>query len=275
MLDRLRRKHALTLRAATVVAIVIVLKLVAHRLGWEFLSVNPLFSGIVAANVFLMGFLLSGVLTDFKESERLPGELAASLDVFADEAACIHARTRSPVALEFLGCVETLGRSIDAWLHKQERSGVLMDRVSELNRFFLALEPLTQPNFIVRLKQEQHALRRMLIRIHTIRETSFISSGYRLAELTTALLAVGLICARIDPFYESLFVVSVIMFLLSYLILLIRDLDNPFGYYEGGSTEDVSLKPLDDSLARMAARRETAARQPGERGDDSLHEGRH
>lgn len=255
MLDRLRRTHALTLRAALVVAIVVALKLAAHRMGWEFLSVNPLFSGIVAANVFLMGFLLSGVLSDYKESERLPGELAASLDVFADEADCIHARTQSPVALEFLDFVAALGGSIDAWLHKRERSGVLMDRVSELGRHFLALEPLTQPNFIVRLKQEQHALRRMLIRIHTIRETSFISSGYRLAELTTLLLGAGLVFARIDPFYESLFVVSVIMFLLSYLILLIRDLDNPFGYYEGASTEDVSLKPLHDCLARMEARR--------------------
>jgi len=33
--------------------------------------------------------------------------------------------------------------------------------------------------------------------------------------------------------------------------LLIQDLDNPLGYYEGGSVEDVSLKPLDDAIARL------------------------
>jgi hypothetical protein len=44
------------------------------------------------------------------------------------------------------------------------------------------------------------------------------------------------------------------MFLLSYLILLIRDLDNPFGYYEGSSGEDVSLKPLEDCIARIKSR---------------------
>jgi hypothetical protein len=253
MLDRLKRKHALTLGACTVVTIVIILKLGVHRLGWEFLSLSPLFSGIVAANVFLMGFLLSGVLSDYKESERMPGELAASLELFSDEAVSIYERTKNPVALEFLGFVKGFAISIHAWFHKKERTGVLMDRVAEFNRFFLAFEPLTQPNFIVRLKQEQHLLRRTLIRIHTIRETSFISSGYRIAELTTALLAVGLIFVNIDPFYESLFVVVVIMFLLSYLILLIKDLDNPFGYYEGGSNEDVSLKPLEDCIARISA----------------------
>ena len=81
-------------------------------------------------------------------------------------------------------------------------------------------------------------------RIHTIRETTFISSGYLLADLTTFFLCIGLILAKIEPFYKSLFFVSVISYLMIYLLLLIRDLDNPFGYYERFSGEDVSLKPL-------------------------------
>jgi hypothetical protein len=39
-----------------VVGIIIGLKLAAHSLGWEILSLNPLFSGIIATNIFLMGF---------------------------------------------------------------------------------------------------------------------------------------------------------------------------------------------------------------------------
>ena len=35
-----------------------------------------------------------------------------------------------------------------------------------------------------------------------------------------------------------------------YLLMLIRDLDNPFGYHERGSGEDVSLKPLEDATSR-------------------------
>ena len=61
----------------------------------------------------------------------------------------------------------------------------------------------------------------------------------------------GLVLVKIDPFYESLFFVGVITFLLRFLGLLIQDLDNPFGYYEGDSVEDVSLKPLDDVIARL------------------------
>jgi len=59
-------RHRLLLRVSTVVAVVVGAKLLVHFLGLEMISINPLFSGIVAANVFLMGFLLSGVLSDFK-----------------------------------------------------------------------------------------------------------------------------------------------------------------------------------------------------------------
>ena len=76
----LSKSSRLFLRAAIIVGVIITLKLLAHYAGWESISLNPLFSGIVTANVFLMSFLLSGVLSDYKESERLPGELATSLN---------------------------------------------------------------------------------------------------------------------------------------------------------------------------------------------------
>jgi len=63
---KIKKKYQLVLRVALVVGIVIFLKLIAHWVQWEIISLNPLFSGIVAANVFLMGFLLSGVLGDYK-----------------------------------------------------------------------------------------------------------------------------------------------------------------------------------------------------------------
>jgi hypothetical protein len=261
MHDRLRRRYALVLRSLVFVLLIVALKLGAHLAGWEILSLNPLFSGIVAANVFLMGFLLSGVLSDFKESERLPGELAASLTVFADEAAALHDRAHSTLALEFLASIEDLARATHAWFHKRERSADLMAKVSGLGTFFVKFEPVMQANYIVRLKQEQSSLRRTLIRIHTVRETSFVSSGYLIAQWTTAFLALGLILAKIDPFYESLFFVGVISFLLVFLNLLIQDLDNPFGYYDQASAEDVSLKPLEDVWRAVELRRLAIAAQ--------------
>jgi hypothetical protein len=52
------KTRSLLLNAAITVIVVAGIKLGVHWLGWEVISLNPLFSGIVAANVFLMGFLL-------------------------------------------------------------------------------------------------------------------------------------------------------------------------------------------------------------------------
>jgi len=258
MFRRIGRKHARIIgNALVVVAVVIALKAVAHALGWEVLSLNPLLSGIVAADVFLMGFLLSGVLADFKESEKLPGEVAAALEIMHDEAASMAQRATGPTAIPAADAVTAgvrdLALSLQDWFYKKQRTSELMTTLGDLSPRLLALESPAQAASIARIKQEQHALRRAVVRIHTIRETSFISSGYLIAELTTGLLSLALILSKIEPFYESLFIVGVIVFLLAFLLLLIGDLDNPFGYYEKHSSEEVSLKPLDDAIARMGA----------------------
>jgi len=106
------RKYRLALKVTLIVGVVILLKLIAYWFGWEVISLNPLFSGIVAANVFLMGFLLTGVLTDYKESERLPGELAASIESIAEEALTIYKNKNAPAAKECLTSLYQLTTSI-------------------------------------------------------------------------------------------------------------------------------------------------------------------
>lgn len=248
------KAHRIFYRVLPLLGGLVVAKLVMHRFGVEVLSINTLFSGLIGANVFLMGFLLSGVLSDYKESERLPGEMAAILATLADELQSIHRRSHAPVALAALAHLSLLGATLHRWMHKQERTRAVMGLIGGLNDHFLAVEGHTQANFIARLKQEQSALRKIVIRIHTIRETDFISSGYFIARTTTLLLLLGLVFARIEPFYESLFFLGLVSYLLLFLLFLIRDLDNPFGYYENESSEDVSLKPLEDAMADLEAR---------------------
>ena len=50
----INNRHRLLLRVSAIVAVVVGAKLLVHFLGWEIISINPLFSGIVAANVFIL-----------------------------------------------------------------------------------------------------------------------------------------------------------------------------------------------------------------------------
>lgn len=231
---------------------IIILKLILDKFGLEPLSLSPLFNSIVAANVFLLGFLLAGTLSDYKESERLPGELAASIETLYDEFEITYKNKKSSVAKEAINLLSDFNASLIKWFYKKERTKTLMDKICRFNDIFLEFEKLTQPNFIVRLKQEQHIIRRNLIRIHTIRETSFVAVGYAIAELTTALLLIGFLFAKIEPFYESLFFIAVVAFLMIYMIALIKELDNPFEHYsEKEEFVSVSLKPLYDIQKRL------------------------
>jgi predicted membrane chloride channel (bestrophin family) len=249
---RINKQYRLLLRVGAMVVAVVGTKLLVHFLGWEALSINPLFSGIIAANVFLMGFLLSGVLSDFKESERLPGELSACLENLAQEVSGIRIAKPEAGVGSCLILLSQLSKDILSWFHKKHQTAELLEHLNDLTPQFAVMEQWTQATLVARLKQEQGNLRRTLVRIHTIRETSFISAGYMLADITTFLLCLGLILAKIEPFYESLFFGGVISYLMIFLLMLIRDLDNPFGYYERYSGADVSLKPLEDTARRLA-----------------------
>ncbi len=246
-------KWGLTFQVLPIVVLVILFKLVSHYFGFEFLPLSPLMGTVISANVFLIGFLISGVLSDYKESEKLPGDLACSLESLVDEGLYISINKKGPAATRLIHHARLLTASIIGWLHKQEKTESLMDKVSALNAIFAELEPHTQANFIVRIKQEQNTLRRTITRIHTIRETEFNPAGYAIAEILTVILCIGLIFTKIDPYYESIFFVAFVSFIMIYMVFLIKSFDNPFSYYDDENlTEDISLKPLQALQQRLS-----------------------
>ncbi|OHB60682.1 MAG: hypothetical protein A2Y12_04880 [Planctomycetes bacterium GWF2_42_9] len=249
---KLSPKWTLAFKVLPFVAVIIILKFVIHYFEAEFLSLSSLFTAVVSANIFLIGFLISGVLVDYKESEKIPGDMAACIETMADECAILHKSKNSPAAHKCLAHLLDFNNSLIDWFYKKERTATILDKISAFNEYFIDFEPQTQANFIVRLKQEQNLIRKMVYRVHTIRETSFLGSGYAIVELITAVLVIGLVFIQIDPYYESIFFVAFVSFILIYMIYFIKDLDNPFGYhFEDNYVEDVSLKPLLDLRHRV------------------------
>jgi predicted membrane chloride channel (bestrophin family) len=191
-----------------------------------------------------MGFLLSGVLSDYKESEKIPGEIASSINSIYTELIYLYYDKKILNAKECMLYCQELTNSILEWFHRNERTMVLIAKTRHLNSLFARIENDTQANYIVRLKNEMSNLSKTIFRVDTIRDTKFITTGYQISISVTVLMCFGLVFSKIDPFYESLFFVGVISFLLIFLILLINDLDDPFAYSKKYSTENVSLYPI-------------------------------
>lgn len=198
-----------------------------------------------------MGFLLSGVLSDYKESEKIPGEIASSINNIYSELIYLYDDKKVLKSRECMQFCKELTKSILEWFYRRERTTQLLKKTRYLNSLFAGIERDTQANYIVRLKNEMSGLSRTIIRVDTIRDTNFISTGYQIAISITSLMCFGLVFSKIDPFYESLFFVGVISFLMIFLILLIHDLDDPFAYNKKYSAENVSLYPINRLLSEI------------------------
>ena len=98
---------------------VALLKFLSHKLGFEIMELNALFTSLVAGTIFLIGFLISGVLSDYKESEKIPGEIASCLEALADEALFMHYKKKSELSKQWLENILQTQKLIMDWLHQK------------------------------------------------------------------------------------------------------------------------------------------------------------
>jgi hypothetical protein len=239
-------KYHLNGRILPLIVVIGILKYALITIDWQPLPLSALVTAAVSADVFLLGFLIAGSLPDYKEAERLPSEIAASIDALVDE--CLVLRINKPERPEGNACLQQLAQlvtTLKTWFHQDAPTGEVMTVIRNLNTSLAAFEPLTQANFIVRMKQEQQMLRRLVLRVRTIREVSFVSTGYAIGEVFTLFVIVMLLLTQISGMLNGLFFTAGFSYLLIYMIALVKDLDNPFHYHQKGHHDDeIDTAPL-------------------------------
>lgn len=254
MLGLLGDKWRILAKVVPLVALMVAARVLIHELDGGFIAYSSLVDVVIAANVFILGFLLAGTLADYKESERLPGELASSLETIADEFSIIQeeGHDSGTAGLEYMS---DLSSQVHHWFYRRVRTKALMAAIANLNHQLVAIETVCQPQFVARMKQEQANVRRMVTRIDTIRDTQFVPAGYAMAEVGTLLLVVGFLFVEINPLVDAAAFTGVVSLLMIYLVMLIGDLDNPFDHDNPhGSAVRASLRPIEDVEGRLRAR---------------------
>ncbi len=247
-----KKKWHLAVKIAPILLVIFVLKIIFHKIGFEIISLNALFTSLIAATTFLIGFLISGVISDYKESEKIPGELTASLEAIYDETYILNKNKKNKVTKDFLKYYKDFLKSLNQWFYREERTKNILEKLHKMNDYFSEFESLIQAGFLSRMKNEQSNIRKMVIRIDQIRDVSFIQSAYAIVESLAFFVVGGLLLLKVEPFYESLFFTMIVSFLVIYMILLIKDLDNPFDYSKHGeSGTEVSIKPINDLMERI------------------------
>jgi hypothetical protein len=228
------------------------IKVIVYFFNLEVWNLSGLFASILASVVFLVSFLLSGVLTDFKESEKIPGMISAALETLSLEIQAVPAYNPKATINGSLESVFDLGLTMREWLlEKVSTSDVYVSHRRAHAEVVFAATFLSSSTLQGRLMGEMSTLLLLTNRIKVIRETSFVPLVYWMADLAAFLLCVGLVLARTSALVESLFVLFVIAFLLNFLLRVISDIDNPFSWSDQNSAEQVCLSVLDETLNRL------------------------
>ena len=232
----------------------VLLRALVHQLGLDVLELSPLLSSLVAATVFLLGFLLNGVLSDYKESEKLPGELSTSLFLLAKEIKAIPVHTPGAPVKQDVESVYYLCVSIIRWIKGEINTDQVMAVYSLTHDHSVqASSWLKDSTLKGRLMAEMGVILRAINRIEVIRETDFATIVYLLAYAASGILCAGLTLIKSDSssYYNNGFFLFCLSWILIFILHLISDLDNPFGFSDDSSAEDVDLAILETTQTRL------------------------
>lgn len=211
---------------------------------------------VLTGGVFLVGLMLSGTMADFKESEKLPAELACTLETM-EEAMVAAAQGRATLDARALRTqVATVADSIQAWLLKRQTPAELYATLTQLSRTAMELEKAGAAGYASRVLAELHNLRKGVSRISVISRTSFLQSGYALLETLVVLIVALMLGSRFKSVTAEYLLISFVTLIFVYMVRLIRDLDDPFEYGPQGErgAADVDLFPLAEYRQRLEER---------------------
>jgi hypothetical protein len=209
---------------------------------------------VITGVTLILGFMLGGVLTDYKESEKLPASVAVALSGFSSTAhAGLLVKDLDVAMIDER--IAKVANTIGGWFVGTNSEDQMWNALSDFPALIVDLEKAGMAShYVGRLLVLNGELNVTLNRIAVVRNTSFVQSGYVLMSLLVLVLQGSLAIVSFPSSIMSWIAPSVLSLAYAYLWLLVRDLDNPFGHSENsgkGSGADVDITPLMNAVRAL------------------------
>ena len=209
-------------------------------------------SSFLGASIFVLAIVLGGVMSDYKESEKIPSEMESQFQfllthlqymmVDTEAKALPYRPAENPAhrcAIVLHQLLEVIALFLDQAETPVEGELRLMDYDTALAlfrrldaRFQAELTRTDARYFFPLITSATSLVRARLSRISVIRDTSFILLGYSLFDTLMAFTLCLLVTAEYNA-QGGLLASGFFAYLFFYLGLLVRSLDNPFAYPPG------------------------------------------
>ncbi len=237
-------KWMIVIKAMVVAVIVSGIKFGLHALNLEFIRIDPLISALISGVIFTIAILLAGVMTDFKESEKIPGELAASIKALHKDFELLVYATKkeSDSALSHINSlIKVIINQFEANKWKQSELREIIEKIDDDIKVMAAKN--VAPPYVIKMRNELNTIEKISNRIDTIEETSFLPSAYALSQVAVLFVMLILLFSMVDPYVIGMVIIFTITFLITGILVLIKDMDNPFETGGTGSA-DVDLSHI-------------------------------
>jgi hypothetical protein len=234
-------------------------KLAMHWLKWEPWAFDALTGVLFSAAIFVIAMILSNTLSDYRMCEGLPSQIANSLETISDLDRIIATGHPDYDPQPLQQALKNISRSILDWLTADKEFAIVDRSIDRLNPLLAKILVVDGGSgFVTYIHTEQAKIRALTRQMRSNRDTDFLGAAYVLLWLFLGGSIVALLSIGSARFSENL-IVSMLMFtLFVYLLFLIEDLDNPF-QYDGKSSVDVSLAPLEDVCVKLSLSFSSAA----------------
>ncbi len=239
-----KKKWGIMTKAVVLMLILLIPRTIIDVFGLDIVPINTIVGAFITGAIFTIAIIFTGTFTDFKESEKIGGELAAALKALYNDSRVLLLADETP-AVVFRTHVRDLHHTIYKCF--MENNWNLGDLNHDMNRINNDIRTLSYANvappLIAKLRNELGAIDRMANRIDVIIRTDFIPAAYALAEVATGGVILLLLFIEMDPYFEGVIIFAVLATMLIGLLLLIKDMDNPFEF--GSHTyADVDIETL-------------------------------
>jgi hypothetical protein len=250
-------KWRLMLTTVPVMVLVVTLKVILVK-GFDFEGIVDFaeIGLVITGGIFLIGFMLAGTLADYKESEKIPSDMATTLESIEDTVVLAHQfKGDFDLQAQRRQLAELTKSIIDYFFHRETEQAVYA-KLEGLTSIALFVENTRMGSTTSWIKREQTNLRKSFSRTAVIKRTHFISTGYAFLEVLTVVIIGLLLISRFENFIISMILVSFITEIFVYMVRLIKDIDHPFEYPVSGKVRaaDIDLFPLVEYYERIRSR---------------------
>lgn len=240
----LMKKWGIILKALVIVLVLLGVRLLIIMAGYDTVPINPVVGAFITGAIFTIAVIFTGTFTDFKESEKIAGEMASALKAMYNDAIVIPLADETPLVImrsHIRALLNTINASFMENKFNSRAINHAMDIVTDDIRVLGKLN--VAPPTLAKLRVELGALDKLVNRVDVITRTEFIPAAYAVAEIATAAVILVMLFIKNDPYLEGSVIFVFLSLMLIALVLLIKDMDNPFEFHQGTSA-DVDVETL-------------------------------